>query len=205
MKREYTLINQKEANYCVPTVLQMIEMRNNLYVQRSQENIASYFESVSVDGLEDAGKFCSITDLNTQYFKKRHYPLKESYYSLRTIDNFDDNLDNMISDFLHTNDDFIIFANYTLLTNDYQTVKETIGLDSKKLLHKHCFLISEIIDRDNVYLVCPDTETNGGTEIIKTTIDRILKGWEVQKNKDGLGYSRITKLFTDDTEEKGED
>ena len=204
MKREYKLINQDDKNYCVPTVLQMIERRNGVYQQRSQENIASYFESITVDGLEDAGKFISITDLNKQYFKKRHYPLRESYYSVRFINDFDDNLDNMISSFLHSNDDFIIFANYTLLTNDYQIIKETIGLDSKKLLHKHCFLISEIIDRDNVFLVCPDTETNGGTQIIKTTIDRILKGWKVQKDKGGLGYSRIVKLFTEEDSEKGE-
>lgn len=195
MKRDYNLRNQL-PHMCLPAVIQMILDRNDLYVERNQKNIARYFKPLEVDGLD--GTFYSITDMNKQYFIPKGYPLEEKFIPFRAIDEWDDDLKGFMSSFLHSEDDFIVFANYTLITNDLATIKQTISKrDDPKLLHKHCFLVSEIIDRDHVYLVCPETEENGGTSIIKTTLNRIYDAWDYQIDKGGLGYSVIKRKETE--------
>ena len=193
-KRNYSPIPQEEPEYCVAAVIQMILQRRGLYVQKSQKDILSYFNSVTVDGIEDK-TFTNITDMTKQYFEPRNYPLQEKFISWSYVRMYDDNLDDMIHDFLHRDTDIIIYANYTLLTTSPIVISETIGYDSTKLLHKHCFLVDEIIDRNNIYLICPDTIENGGVSRIKVSTNDIYSAWHLQKDKGGLGYSVIYSIL----------
>ena len=63
--------------------------------------------------------------------------------------------------------------------------------EDERLLVKHVFLVSDIIDSENIFLVCPEVKEVGGTEIIKTSTKELYRAMNAQKDKSGLGYSII--------------